>query len=110
MNKLGRLMLLVVLVGTLSMAFLAPAFAKSGGTPCGQYPPNPYCPAESPSNQGGNPGNGDGHGQGGPGPKSATFDAGGITYGQLVLVFGGLALTYAVVQRRRTRKLVVSQS
>lgn len=105
MSKLGRLMLLAVLVGTLSMAFMATAWANPGSTPCGQYPPNPACPADSPSNNGGNPGNGDGHGQGGPPSKSATFAAGGITYGEVVLAFGGLALTYAVFQRRRTRKL-----
>jgi hypothetical protein len=109
MNRLGRLMLLFVMVGALSMAFVAPAFAKTPSTPCGQYPPNPNCPDTSPSNNGGNPGNGDGHGNGGPPPKSAIFPAGGITYGEVVLVLGGLGLGYAVIQRRRTRRLV-SQS
>lgn len=104
MKELGRLALLVVMVGMLGMAFVGPAFAKNGGTPCGRSSPDPACPDNSPSNNGGNPGNWDGKGHGGP--TSATFSAGGITYGQVFLVVGGMALAYTVVQRRRTRKLV----
>jgi hypothetical protein len=69
MRRTARAVVFGTLTAIIVVSFAIPAFAVRGQVPCGQYPPNPFCPSQSRGHRGGAPGlQGRTVGQGGPGP------------------------------------------